>query len=86
MDAIENVKKQCSNVTFGLIEELERRFPTQDIMNATGIIYSQLWVQPQAKHTFLAQLNILKAHYCHGKNVNLNQVFINPILNELLDR
>ncbi len=86
MNAIEDVKKQCSNGTFGLIEELERRFPTQDIMNATGIIYLQFWVQPRAKHTFLAQLNILKAHCCHGKNVNLNQVFINPILNELLDQ
>jgi hypothetical protein len=61
LNAIEDVKKQCSNATFGLIEELELRFPTQSIMNAMGIIYSQLWVQPQAKHTFLAQLNILKA-------------------------
>jgi len=26
LNAIENMKKHCSNITFGLIEELERRF------------------------------------------------------------
>ncbi len=34
-----SVKKKCNNVIHGIIEELEKRFPSQKIMNATSIIY-----------------------------------------------
>jgi hypothetical protein len=36
---VQDVKKQCSNVVHVFIEELERRFPSYKIMNATSIIY-----------------------------------------------
>jgi hypothetical protein len=39
------VKKQCSNVVCGLIEKLDHKLPSQEIMNATGIIYPQFWLQ-----------------------------------------
>jgi hypothetical protein len=32
---------------------------------------------------FLAQVGILKTHYCHGKNIGANQIYISPLFNEL---
>jgi hypothetical protein len=52
-------------------------------MNATGIIYPWFWILPEVEHIFLAQLNILKAHYCHGKNIGANQMYIPLLLDEL---
>jgi hypothetical protein len=52
-------------------------------MNATGIIYPQFWIQPEVEQIFLAQLSTLKAHYCHGKNIGANQMYIPPLLDEL---
>ncbi len=75
---VEEVKKQCSSATQRLIEELDQRFPSQEIMNATDIIYPQFWLQPKAKHDFLAQVNILKSHYCRGKHIGVKCVFILP--------
>lgn len=39
------VNKQCSNVVYWLIEKLDHKFPSQEIMNAIGIIYPQFWLQ-----------------------------------------
>jgi hypothetical protein len=52
-------------------------------MNATEIIYPQFWIQLKVEHIFSANLNILKAHYCHGKNIGANQMRIPPLLDEL---
>jgi hypothetical protein len=52
-------------------------------MNAIEIIYPKFWVQPKVKHFFLAQLGILKTHYCHGKNIGANQIYISSLFNEL---
>jgi hypothetical protein len=52
-------------------------------MDAIKIIYPKSWVQPKVKHNFLAQLGILKTHYCHGKNIRANQMYISPLFNEL---
>jgi hypothetical protein len=52
-------------------------------MNANEIIYPKSWVQPKVKHIFLAQLGILKTHYCHEKNIRANQIYISPLFNEL---
>jgi hypothetical protein len=38
------VKKQCSNVVCGLIEKLDHKFPSQEIMKAIGIIYPEFWL------------------------------------------
>jgi len=48
------VKQQCSAIAIGLIQEHEH-FPAEDIMNATRVICSQLWVQPKVEHKILAQ-------------------------------
>jgi hypothetical protein len=48
-------------------------------MIATGIIYPYFWIQSKLEHIFLAQLNILKPHYCHGKNIEANQMYIPPL-------
>jgi hypothetical protein len=52
-------------------------------MNTIRIIYPKFWVQPKVKHIFSAQLDILKTHYCHGKNIGANQIYIPPLFNEL---
>jgi hypothetical protein len=31
----------------------------------------------------MTQLGILKTHYCHGKNIGANQIYIPPLFNEL---
>jgi hypothetical protein len=51
LNAIEVVKQHIT-IFVGLIQKLERQFPTQDIINATGVISPQFWVQPKAKHKF----------------------------------
>lgn len=81
---VEVVKKQCSSATQRLIEELDQRFPSQEIMNAIDIIYPQFWLQLEVKHDFLVQLNILKSHYCHMKHIGVNCVFNLPLLDEVL--
>jgi len=44
LNVIEAVKQQCSAIATGFIQEHEQCFPTQDIMNATKVIYLQFWV------------------------------------------
>jgi hypothetical protein len=41
----QNVKNQCTFVAKGLIAKLDTQFPTQDLMNATNIIYLNYWLQ-----------------------------------------
>jgi hypothetical protein len=38
LNVIKVVKKQCNVASINLIQKLERCFPTQDIMNATGVM------------------------------------------------
>jgi hypothetical protein len=49
----QDVKNQCIYV---LILELERRFSTQELMNAIGIVYPQYWVKPKIAMMFLKHL------------------------------
>ncbi len=37
--ACQDVKNQCTSTAKGLILELDRRFSTQELMNAIGIVY-----------------------------------------------
>ncbi len=39
LNAVQALKQECNVATTSLIQELEQHFPTQDIMNATRVIY-----------------------------------------------
>jgi hypothetical protein len=36
---MQEVRTQCTQVTLQLINELDKRFPTQEVLNVTGIVY-----------------------------------------------
>jgi hypothetical protein len=61
--AIDYVNKQCIAATIGLIFEFERRFPTQDLLNATRIIYPQYWLVLEVETTFLGHMAIIQTHF-----------------------
>jgi hypothetical protein len=63
----QNVKNQCISVAKGLVAKLDKWFVAQDLMNATGIIYPQYWLQPEVVSMFLGHLQILKTHCCHDE-------------------
>jgi hypothetical protein len=67
-----------------LIIEFEWRFANQDLMNVMGIIYSQYWLNFQAKETFQGHLVLLKAQFCFEKFIDLEneQVKITTLLDE----
>ena len=50
-----------------LIQELQCRFLEHAVLDALGIIYSQSWLQPDAKITFSKHLDTLKIWYCNAK-------------------
>jgi hypothetical protein len=50
-----------------LVIELERHFVDSKLMNALGIVYPQLWVQPNARIYFSLHLNVIKRHHCELK-------------------
>jgi hypothetical protein len=56
----QSVKEQCSGIAKGLIDQLDRRYPTHEVMNATCIIYLQYWLQLNVATTFLGHLTILR--------------------------
>jgi hypothetical protein len=41
LNVVEAMKQQCGVIAIGFIQECERRFRAQDIMNATRVIYPQ---------------------------------------------
>jgi hypothetical protein len=41
VQTIDYVKKQCTKVVASMIFEFEKQFPTQELLNAIGIIYPQ---------------------------------------------
>ncbi len=70
LNVVKAMKQQCSVIIIGLIQEHEH-FLAEDIMNATRVICSQLWVQLKVEDKIFAQFSILKAHYCFGKHIGL---------------
>jgi len=38
---INNVQRQCYEIVVNVNDELEKRFPTQDVMDALGLVYPQ---------------------------------------------
>jgi len=47
-----------------LMQELENRFPSSDILTAFGILYPQYWLQEGAEEAFPKHLQVLKRQYC----------------------
>jgi hypothetical protein len=53
-----------------LSDELDRRFPQQELLDAFGIVYPQYWKQPGADDSFSHHLAVIKKFYCHSKVLN----------------
>jgi hypothetical protein len=53
-----------------LCNELDRRFPSQELLDAFGIIYLQYWRQEGAEVSLPHHLAVLKEFYCRAKLVN----------------
>jgi hypothetical protein len=53
-----------------LCDELDRRFPSQELLDAFGIIYPQYWRQEEAEESLAQHLLVLKEFYCRAKLVN----------------
>jgi hypothetical protein len=60
------VKEECEGVAWGLVLELEKRFPDHEVMIALRVIYSQFWATntTKAKSNYYFHLNVLKATFC----------------------
>jgi hypothetical protein len=72
------VKHQCCN---GLLDELEAGFPTQVVIVALGIIYSQYWLQEDAKTSLSKHLEVIMCAY--GTSSMINGVEVPVSLNSL---
>ncbi len=46
---INNVQRQCFEVTTKINDKLEKHFPTQDVMDALGLVYPQYWLKPSCE-------------------------------------
>jgi hypothetical protein len=78
--SIQFAKQLCTYAANGSIKELERHFPTHELMNAMGIIYPHYWEALDVETT----LAILKAKFCHpkpkGASGNLVASLLDPTL------
>jgi hypothetical protein len=82
--AIDFVKKQCTKVVVGLVFEFKRRFPTQKLFNAIGIIYPQYWLVLEAKTTIPSHMAIIQAHFGYRKALGKHGRFVGPLLDPIL--
>jgi hypothetical protein len=53
-----------------LCDELDRRFSSQELLDAFGIIYLQYWMQEGTEESLPHHLAMLKEFYCRAKLVN----------------
>jgi hypothetical protein len=53
-----------------LCDELDWRFPFQELLDAFGIIYPQYWRQEGVEGSLPHHLAVLKEFFCHAKLVN----------------
>jgi len=68
----QDVKNQCTSIAKGVTLELDKRFPAHELMNATGIVYPQYWVQLEVALMFPMHLQIFKSHYCCWRLIELD--------------
>jgi hypothetical protein len=45
-----------------LVQELDSRFPTHQLMEALGMVYPQYWCIEECR------VQVIKTHYCHPKS------------------
>ncbi len=59
-----------AEIAQALCDELDRRFPQHELLDAFGIIYPQYWLQDGAIDTFTQHLSVLKEYFCYSRLVN----------------
>jgi len=66
-----------------LIQELDNRFPAQNVMRALGNKYPQIWCQGNANEQFDAHLRVLMDAYGHGKILGQgdDKLLLPPLIN-----
>ena len=60
----------CAEMAQSLCDEFDRRFPSQELLDAFGIIYPQYWIQEGAEASLAQHLSVLKDFYSSAKVVN----------------
>jgi hypothetical protein len=55
----------CTEITQSLIDELDSRFPSHEVLDAFGILYPQYWVQEGTEDSFPHHHAVLKKQYSH---------------------
>jgi hypothetical protein len=63
------VQRQLTSTTKQLIEELEKRFPHQEVMCALGICYLQYWLNDTFEATYPGHIAKLKSFYGTAKKL-----------------
>ncbi|MCO5598189.1 hypothetical protein L7F22_052281 [Adiantum nelumboides] len=84
LETIEHVKRECHAAANFLVQEINDRFPSHDLIEAFSIIYPQFWYSLTCEVDFLRHLKTLQASYCTQRDVD--GCFYGPILDaEKLD-
>jgi hypothetical protein len=65
----ESVQRQCAMAAERIIDELEKKFPAVDVMDALGVLYPQYWTLPTVVSTFPQHLEVLKPVYGQPKRL-----------------
>lgn len=73
----------CAGAASLVIAELDARFPSQQVMNAFGILYPQYWCQGDAEEHFDKHLRCLLDNYGHGKILGEgdNKILVPALIN-----
>jgi hypothetical protein len=64
-----SVKAQCKEAAEVLIQELDRRFPHSDIMEAMGVVFPQYWLNPKCDDMFPVHMQVIHKWYCEVREV-----------------
>jgi hypothetical protein len=73
LSAVSSIKGQCSSVVELLIEELSRRFPDSEIMEAQGVVFPQYWKNPDCDTLFPVHMQVIKKWYCEMKEISFGE-------------
>jgi hypothetical protein len=71
--AVNSVKGQCSSAAELLIQELSKRFPDSEIMEALGVVFSQYWKNPKCDTLFPVHMQVIKRWYYDMKVVTFGE-------------
>jgi hypothetical protein len=71
--AVSSIKGQCSSAAELLIEELSRRFPDSEIMEALGIVFPQYWRSPDCDTLFPMHMQVIKKWYCDMREISFGE-------------